>query len=117
MKFACECRTCAGTGSLCPWCGTSAWSCRCTGTIIVDTCPDCDGSGDDPRDRARNKTSVARSKIAELCGHRYTGSAVCPALDILHYSAINAPDDGRTAFPLVMPDSHPTPSMIHTPGT
>lgn len=43
---------CDGTGSLCPLCGTSAWSCPCKGAILVDTCPLCDGSGDEPTEAA-----------------------------------------------------------------
>ena len=52
MKMACECRICDGTGSLCPSCGTSAWSCSCKGTIIVSTCLACEGTGDEPTDAA-----------------------------------------------------------------
>ncbi len=48
MKLWCECRLCDGTGSLCPACGVSAWSCPCTGHILTDTCPACEGTGDEP---------------------------------------------------------------------
>lgn len=48
MKMRCECRLCDGTGSLCPTCGVSAHGCPCKGVIIVDTCPACDGTGDEP---------------------------------------------------------------------
>lgn len=52
MKFASECRMCDGTGSLCPTCGDSAHGCPCKGVIIVDTCPACDGTGDEPSEAA-----------------------------------------------------------------
>lgn len=58
MKFACECRLCDGTGSLCPACKMSAVSCPCRGHIITFTCPNCDGTGDEPLE-AQDEAYVA----------------------------------------------------------
>lgn len=47
-----ECKMCDGTGSLCSVCGDSLHGCPCKGVTIVDACPACDGTGDQPTEQA-----------------------------------------------------------------